>query len=83
MRKITPEEIDQLARKRGGGTNPVTAAIYRLEVGESLLVNKEDYPANKDGKGPGPTAYHHASRNQKKFKIHRTKTGGWIIMRLQ
>lgn len=84
MRKITQEEAEDLEiLRKNRAHSAVLGAVYKLKVGEILLVEESEYAHRPGNKGPAMAAYHHARKNGKKFRTRSTRTGGWTVERIE
>jgi len=89
MKVLTKKELDSLklvpSHGSKGNPNPITQAIRQdsFKVGDSLLVNKEDYKL-KTKFGTYIQQHFRATRSDRKFSIRLlADLSGWVVTRIQ
>lgn len=81
MKKITQQEFDSAPIKTKNNLNPAFAAIIKLQKGEMMQIDKDDYPNKTD--------FQSAIANTgvlkgMKFETHSlVDNAGWIVKRLK
>ncbi|MDP6909732.1 MAG: hypothetical protein QF371_09505 [Flavobacteriales bacterium] len=81
MRKLTPEEYQNMNLTGRGRQSEFSRAVMQLEVGEILFLPKAEW---KKKYHPGNSVYTISKRYHRKFEILRETNGkGWTVKRLK
>lgn len=80
MKRLTKEEIDsvEVVVRGNGRSNPVLNEVRELEIGEGLIIAREEWVP----KSTPSVIIHGAIRENKKFSIMKLSDGtGWMVVR--
>lgn len=82
-RIITPEESSKYQKKVTGRTTLVRSLMMQLEMGQEMIVTKEEWKWKRVG--PNHLCRYLEKRTQLKFECYRilNAQGGWIIKRIK
>ena len=82
IKKLTPEELAALRRKKLGKKHPVRTAIEQLEKGEAIQISREDF----GWKNLTPKIFCNqlSKKTTKRFEVSALlDNSGWVVERVE